>query len=259
MMNVDFVPGAYMIKTRYGKPRAVASFVWLELAPATVILWPLIGWGALWFPVAHWALLGLYELGYYYNDRAATAGERARRPVCEVGDLTGFITARVVFLVLVALVTGAASGVNIACWYAVVSTGIVGLLCLHTLIGERVARGHPARWIIFAWLAALKYLPAVLATAGGESVYLVVLWVFLLYGGGRVLDYALIKGQRSVPDTSVETNAAWFVAVAPPALAFAVGHSHAAALLSGFLVIAAHHAIVFITRVMRVASPTGQR
>jgi hypothetical protein len=125
--------------------------------------------------------------------------------------------------------------------FMVASLALLALLLLHTWAGTRIGLGAPARIVTFAWLAAFKYLPANLASAGVLDALRLCLILFVFYGGGRVLEYALEKHRARSEPGLVAINPAWFFAALPLAVAF-TGALAFLPLLPCLLVIGSHHA-----------------
>jgi hypothetical protein len=217
---VAFVPGAYMVATRYPGWKPVLGFLWLEVLPLTAYLYYSLGAKALLFPLLHWLFLGLYELGYLVNDHADTARERPERPAVRLEGwwLPAAIAFRLSGLAIALALCGEWIDGVAARDFIKASALIVALLLFHTFLGARQSPLAAFRVASFAGLAFGKYAPAALALATPDIVMPALAWIFLLYGAGRVLDYALDKWtSRSVRMLNI--NALWYLAMLFPAAA----------------------------------------
>ena len=210
------MPGGYLMLTRYPGVLPVVGFLWLELLPLTAYLYFVIGLQALLYPFLHIVFLGLYELGYVFNDRAQTASERPRRArYAMAGELFWCaLLLRVLLFVIVTVLVDQYIGLIEALSFAISSLVIVALLLVHTSLGELREPLSRLRLISFAWLALSKYGPAALALVPMGVVLPALVWIFLVYGAGRVVDYTVNK--VSPLDTDIpDLNGLWYVAALP--------------------------------------------
>lgn len=247
----EFVPGHYLYATRIRTSYGLASYAWLEFLPAMLALMCVDFILGMVFVLAHWAFLGLYELGYVYNDRAQTAQERTpeSRPQIPLHRWRAMITVRLAIFALAAGIVCIVAGRIQAALFCALSVATVLMLGLHTWIGSQVSRKDPRRWITFSWLAAFKYLPAAAACVPLVDSVGLCLVLFLSYGAGRVLEYALTKHGAHIERVPLDMNTAWFLATLPLALA-ALGQAVAAA--QGLLILVAlgsHHVAVTLGRI----------
>lgn len=242
------IPGTYLYRTRHGTPRALASYVWLEVAPWVAGLWCVVGPFALAAIPAQFAFLALYEIGYLYNDRAVTGTERSTRPSIDVGSLPRFIAVRVATLGGGALVVRASFSLTKALLFTGTALGILSLLLLHTEIGRRVARASPLRWLTFSFLAWAKYLPIVIACAPTPDVPGLLQSFFLLYGGGRVVEYAIEKHGGRVAPGALDVNTVWFVCGLPLVVTAATTAAPARAMLAAAATLGLHHGTAYLAR-----------
>lgn len=262
-MTTDRWPLAYLYRTRIGSPASAVSFVWLEMAPlaAAVALRDIAA--AAVFVVAHLGLLALYEIGYRVNDRASTATEHGGvRTLRSAGDAAWILPRMATFAaVAVAVALAGFRGPEAAWGFFGAGLAVLVLLLVHTAVGERLGEGRPARWIAFGWLAAGKYLPALLAVLPpGEAVVLAALG-FAAYGAGRLVQYAVRKQGGTFGATALDCNASWLVCVAPLLIATAVVQPTLAPdVFAVVAVLAAHHVVAASLR-LRAAFGTvhGER
>ncbi len=213
------LPGGYLTVTRYPGILPVAGFIWLELLPFTLYLYFVVGLQALLYPILHIGFLGLYELGYFHNDRAQTATERPERGQC---ILVGWLLLAALFLRILFFISASAFvvhqvGVINALNYVASSLGVVALLFLHTWLGERRQPLSHLRVVSFGWLASSKYAPAALALVAVETVASPLVVIFLVYGAMRVVDYTVSK--FSTLDSKIpEFYSVWYLAALPVAI-----------------------------------------
>lgn len=249
---VAFIPGAYLVATRYPGYSQVVGFFWLETLPFTGFLFYSIGIKALWFPVLHWLFLGLYELGYLFNDSAKTATERSGRPALSLagGYLFAAVTIRLAALLLVVALWGRWIDYPAALNFAVASVVIVALLFFHTYIGARQSIVARLRVVSFAALAFGKYAPAALALASMPIVVQGLVWIFLLYGAGRVLDYSLSKVWGN-PAEMMDVNALWYLAVLFPAIGLISYEAAGEGALASLCVFGAYYLVAILKRSYR--------
>lgn len=217
---IALVPGAYMVATRYPGWRPVLGFLWLEILPLTAYLYYSIGTKALLFLLLHWSFLGFYELGYLVNDRADTAAERPERPAVRMEGLwlLAAIVCRFFALAIVLALCGEWVDSAAVMNFTKASALIVMLLLFHTFLGARQSPLAAFRVASFASLAFGKYAPAALALAAPDIVMPALAWIFLLYGAGRVLDYAVGKWKIK-PVRMLDINTLWYLAMLFPAAA----------------------------------------
>ncbi len=216
---VVFVPGAYMVATRYPGWKQMLGFLWLEILPLSCLLLFSVGPKACLFIFFHWIFLGLYEVGYWVNDRAVTSEERSSRPRLSL-DRRWLIAALISRLVALATAAGLCVFLfdKATAFAYVCATFIVFmLLLLHTYVGAMVSIGAKLRLVTFAGLAFGKYAPAALALAPVAIVAQALGWVFLAYGGGRVVEYAMAKMQNRAFDVP-DVKALWYLAALIPAV-----------------------------------------
>lgn len=213
----DCVPGSYLYLTRIGGGRALAGYVWLEVAPLALAMGA-PGPAAL-FILCHWAFLGLYELGYVWNDAADTAAERPERPRPAPGHRGLFVAARIGLLLVAAAGVALAGDPRAAGLYLVLAGAVLALLGAHTAVGQRPAADPWTRTITFGWLAFAKYLPALCAVRPPREALAWAAFAFLCYGGGRVAAYAVAKAAREPRAGPLDANACWFLASLPATLA----------------------------------------
>lgn len=249
---VAFVPGAYLVATRYPGCLQVAGFIWLETLPFTGFLFYSIGMKALWFPVLHWLFLGFYELGYLVNDRATTATERSGRPVVTLAGwyLFAAATIRLSALYLAVALWGRWVDSPAALDFAIASVAVVTLLLFHTYIGARQSIVASLRVVSFAGLAFGKYAPAALALAPLPIVTHGLVWIFLLYGAGRVLDYTLSKVPGRLFEM-MDVNALWYLAVLFPAVGLISFGQAAGGSFASLCVFGAYYLLVVLKRSYR--------
>jgi hypothetical protein len=214
-MTCDAAPALYLFRTRIGSLRGAASYAWLEVFPWLPILWPFVGWSAVLVVPAHVAFLGIYEIGYLYNDRARTSGERSSRPSVAVGSANIFMAVRVGVLGVAAALVAHVSGARAAGAFVIATGAIVLLSVIHTAVGARVRPNSPVRWMTFSWLAYAKYFPAVVAVVAVQPALSLLSWYFTMYGAGRVVEYAIDKHRGSIASAVLDVNAAWFISMLP--------------------------------------------
>ncbi len=170
----------------------------------------------------HAVFVQFYEIGYKYNDRASTSLERSaqERPHFTADDdsMVLFVLPRLLLLVTVALVGFGYLGAEKAFVYAASSLGLLVLLVMHTKLGANVGLQYSSRWITFAWLAVFKYAPSLLAVCDKSTAAMLLLYNFVLYGGGRTVDYAINKHRGIVKKNKIDIPAAWFLSTVPIAL-----------------------------------------
>lgn len=238
------LPAGYLTVTRYPGVLPVVGFVWLELLPFTAYLYFVVGLKALLYPVLHIVFLGLYELGYVFNDRAQTASERTGRGKYTLaGQLlrTALLVRMLLFVIAIALIAHHA-GIMKALNFAVFSLGIVVLLFAHTWLGERSQPLSRLRIISFAWLASGKYAPAALALVTLEAVVPPLVVIFLVYGAARVVDYTVNK--VSALDVGIpEVYSLWYVAALPAAISMCLYSGSTVAGLAILGVFAAYYVV----------------
>jgi hypothetical protein len=257
MMKTDLLPGGYLYRTRIGTPLGALTYAWLELLPAAAALSPLGVSGAATFVACHVAVLGLYEIGYLDNDRARTAGEPSdpARAVVSPRPASGVLAfAGVRLIVFFFVATGLAwfAETTRAAGFAAGGLMLLALVVIHTRLGERMASRSPARWIAFGWLAALKPLPALLACTSPTEAVWIALVLFVAYGAGRVLEYAVRKHGGAVRAGPLDVNACWLVAAAPAVAALlAFGPVVAPSPELAVAVLAAHHVASSVARVFK--------
>jgi hypothetical protein len=209
-----YFPGAYLYRTRLGSAKAALGYLWLEVLPWLCVLFPLAGNHALLYPLGHFCFIGLYEIGYWRNDEAKTASETARGRVPAL-DWRAFLSIRLAVLLGGAVAVCLFAGPMRALFYVCACVGVLLLLLLHTKLGLISVRGSPWRWLVFAWLTQFKYFPALLASAPYGSVPVLIAIGFLCYGGGRLLEYAVVKHGGGVIGTLGSMNLVWFIAATP--------------------------------------------
>ena len=263
-MMTDLIPGGYLYRTRIGSGRGALTYAWLEFLPAALALAVTAGGivASVSFVICHLGVLALYEIGYRANDSALTSAESGGRagavdPIGR-GRLTqAFVSTRLAaFSAVVAWVGwitwAGREGAFQAPLYALGGLLLLALLLVHTWVGARVRRGSPARWVAFGWLAALKPVPALLAVTTAQTALWIAGVVFLAYGAGRVVEYAVRKQGGSISIGVIDANACWFLAAAPvllPLLALApAGRPEAAFALAA---IASHHLAAAAARILR--------
>lgn len=247
----EFFPGHYLYATRVRTGYGLVSYAWLEFLPAMMALMCVDLILGIVFAVAHWAFLGLYELGYIYNDRAQTAQERSpeSRPKIPLHRWRVMLAMRLGVFGLAVGTVGTVVGRTQTALFCTLSVTTVLLLGLHTWIGSRVSRKDPRRWITFAWLAAFKYLPAASACIPLVDSVSLCLVLFLSYGAGRVLEYALTKHGAHIEWGPLDVNSAWFLATLPLAI---VTLGQAVAATQGLLTLVAlgsHHVTTTLGRI----------
>ena len=249
---VAFIPGAYLVATRYPGWKPMTGFVWLEILPFTSLLYCSIGMAALCFPALHWLFLSCYELGYVANDKSPTSAEREERPsiLIEGRKLYLAVVIRsVCFGVGVYLISLWTADQTVIQFVAAVVL-IVGVLFLHTYIGSRSSRTSALRIFSFATLALMKYVPAALVLAPVLTVMQGAAWVFLLYGAGRVLDYA----QKKLPGRTLEKldiNALWYLVALVPAVCLICSGSVVDGALASLCVFGLYYLLVYLKRGVR--------
>ena len=217
----ELLPGNYLWTTRYPGIVPLAGFVWLEMLPLTAYLYFHMGCVALLYPLLQWLFLGLYELGYIANDKAGTAAEQQSRPVVDViGKHLGFVLlSRVVLFLGGALLVARYQGVTEALSFIAISIAVVILLLVHTWLGGLRPPLSRLRIVSFAWLAFSKYMPAAVVFAPFSVVFPGLLWIFLVYGAGRIAAYTVSKS--SLPSTAMsDLNSLWYVAALPAAIVY---------------------------------------
>lgn len=238
---IDSVPGSYLYATRIRSGRGLVSYVWLEFLPAATALAVVDPVSAGIFLACHYAFLSLYELTYLHNDRSATASERdaSDRPAPASHSMASMATSRLPLVACLMAAVGWARGPDAALAFAASCAAILCLALLHTWVGVRWRR--PAgRCATFTWLAAFKYLPALLASTEVGHALSLCLWLFMAYGGGRVVEYAIAK-HGGVPERApLDINASWFVGVAPLLLLVPAGPGPAGG-YAAMAVLGTHH------------------
>jgi len=207
----DCAPGSYLLASRIGGRRELAGYIWLEFAPFMVGLASQDLGRAFLFAFCHWSFLSVYEVGYLYNDSAGTAAERPERPRLHVGHLGLFLASRGAALATGMLVVWSVSGWQKAAAFLFTACIVMLVLLLHTGLGT--SRWPQSRWVSFAWLAYAKYAPAMTACLPMTQALACCAFVFVCYGSGRVVEYALTKHMgRTAPNRITGT---WFLASLP--------------------------------------------
>lgn len=248
-MKTDRWPLGYLYRTRIGSPASAVSFAWLEVAPLGAALALHEAAAAAIFVVAHLGLLALYEIGYRRNDRATTSAEPGGARRASGAGEGGWLAVRLVAFAAVAAAIVALRGPAAGAAFAAAGAGVLALLAAHTAIGERLPRGAPMRWASFAWLAATKYLPALLAVRPADDALALSAVVFAAYGAGRVVEYAIRKHGGAIRAGALDVNACWLIAAAPLLLgASAYLPSSGADIRAVAAVLAAHHAVAATLR-----------
>jgi hypothetical protein len=239
------IPGVYTYRTRIRSLKGAASYLWLEWATWLAMLWPVLGRVSLILVVAQYGFLAVYELSYFHNDRAATSGERPLRSPVPVPLRPGFIPTAVLVFVGCTLVIWGIQDADRALQFAGGSAAVVVLGVLHTEIGVRVGQGSPIRWLSFAWLAWMKYLPALLACVPWGSAAPLLANFFLLYGAGRVVEYAVEKHGGQQVSRLFDFNGVWFMIGLPVVLSSIPGGSTGNGILGAALFFGTHHVAAF--------------
>ena len=246
---IALVPGAYLVATRYPGWVPMAGFFWLEILPLSCLLLLIVGPKALLFVFFHWVFLGLYEIGYWVNDRAATSGERSRRPrvPLERGSLVMALTSRLIVLAVSIGLCTLWLQREAALAFAGAATAVFLLLLLHSFVGTLTPALAKLRLLTFAGLAFGKYAPAALALAPVTVVAQALCWIFLLYGGGRVVEYALLKVRGEsveVPDV----KALWYLAALMPAVVLSTHSEYGRGMQASLWVLGAYFLLRLVKR-----------
>ncbi len=249
---IALIPGAYLVITRYPGWKQVIGFLWLEILPLTCMLLFSVGLKACLFVFFHWLFLGLYEIGYWVNDRAGTSGERSGRPRLSL-ERSWLIAALISRLLALAAAIGLCTFLfdkTAALAYVCASVIVFMLLLLHTYVGELVSIAAKLRVVTFAGLAFGKYAPAALALAPAAIVAQALGWVFLAYGGGRVVEYAMTKMQTRTVDVP-DVKALWYLAALMPAVILSGYSEYAHGVVACLSVFGAYYLLWSIKRSFR--------
>lgn len=199
---------------------ALVSYTWLEVAPLAAVVWLVRHElsAAVLFILCHWAFLGLYELGYVWNDRAGTAGERPDRPRVLPRNLILFGAVRVFAPPAAAGLVAGLTGSSVpSAWFLMLAGMVAAFLGAHTILSVRFP-GSGLRVVTFGWLAFAKYAPALSAVLPLEAAFAWCAMLFASYGGGRVLEYFMVKQCAPLKDGVLSPNAIWFSASFPMAI-----------------------------------------
>lgn len=240
------MPCGYLITSRYSGVVPVVGYAWLELLPVTVALVMLVGSEGLLYPVMQLPFIGLYEVGYLVNDSAKTALESVERRQVALSRsfLAAFVVVRVAVLGSLVFWLATRSLQNVAILYALSSILVFAVLLLHTWIGCLRGCANKLRLLTFAILAYSKYLPATLLFLPLGSALWLLLPVFIAYGGGRVLDYGLIKFTERPLDKSM--NLKWFICSLLPLLLLYFGGLYSLELIALILTFGSYYLVSFI-------------
>lgn len=247
---VALVPGAYLVATRYPGMLQMAGFFWLEILPMSCLLLFVAGTKALLFVFFHWAFLGLYEIGYWVNDRASTSRERSCRPQFSLdrNRLVVALIGRLAVLAVCVCLGALWFDTDAALAFTGAAAAVFLLLLLHSFVGTLTPALAKLRVVTFAGLAFGKYAPAALAVAPVPVVTQALGWIFLLYGGGRVVEYGLLKVENAAFDMQ-DVKALWYLAALMPAIALIEYSEYGRGLLTSLWVFGAYFLLRAVKRI----------
>ena len=243
---INTVPFYYTYVTRIRSIRGAMSYVWMEAIPLVLAIATFNIAASAWFVLFHWSFIGLYEIGYIFNDSARTAVEATsvnRKAVISANrsELLRVVVVKIAIFIFICVINWWEFGWRPAACYCVGGLCVLVVLLAHTRVGGTIRAGDPARWVLFGWLACFKYAPALLACVAGSEAILLCLAFFSIYGVGRVIEYAIRKHRGAMPPSMLSINTAWFIVAAPIGVIFASYSTNEVSLYALYAGVASHH------------------
>jgi hypothetical protein len=258
----ELLPGYILYKTRLRSLRAAIGYVWLEFGPISIALaW--VGMAVtIRFIIFQLVFIGLYELGYFYNDAAVTQRERvsSERSILlwPLRRMAIAITARVVYFCALIGLLAYSESVSRSLLYALVGCAVVLMLFVHTWVGVRHWANGPLRCLIFGWLAGTKYLAALMACTPWREALALSFLVFISYGGGRVIEYAIRKHNGVIYLGVMDVNMCWYLLTLPWTAWLCSGMFGPFRIWSVLVTIGLYHACAAVVRWSTVATASRE-
>jgi hypothetical protein len=190
--SLCYVPLGYTYKTRLRNYRGALGFIAREVLPLAITL--MLAYHLVWWLVLVLFLgyMSFYECGYLWNDLADSSTESGGDRLAGVTlRFSEFVFVRILVLGLSSYVLFRVNGWNHAAIYFAANISLVFFLILHTSRGIRDVRF--LRLLTFTALAFYKYLPVLLPMLPWSEARALMMAIFLCYGLGRVIVYALRK------------------------------------------------------------------